>query len=288
MVTTTGRISPYCELVWALKPLQNSMMLTPCWPRAGPTGGEAFALPAGICSFTIAWTFFAMGSEPLHLVVLELHRRHTSEDGHHHLELAALRVEIVDAALEVHERPLDDPHLVPLLEGGLELGLLGALLHLLQDPFHLFRGKSHRLRPRPHEARDLGGGAHEVPRVVGELHLHEEIPGEELLLRLDLLALPDLADLLRGNDHASEAVLKVEDLRPRLDGRRHLVLEPRVGVDDEPLLRRRARLAHQLCTSVARTSPIAAPDPRSRKAPRPPRRETPRGSPPPLAPPRWS
>ena len=54
MVTTTGRIRPSWLPVWALKPLQNSMMLTPCWPSAGPTGGEGLALPAGICSFTIA------------------------------------------------------------------------------------------------------------------------------------------------------------------------------------------------------------------------------------------
>ena len=46
--------------VCALNPLQNSMMLTPCWPSAGPTGGEGFALPAGIWSFTIAWIFLAI------------------------------------------------------------------------------------------------------------------------------------------------------------------------------------------------------------------------------------
>src|SRR5206468_856475 len=110
MVTTTGRMSPSCAWVWALKPLQNSMILTPCWPRAGPTGGEGLALPAGICSLTIACTFFAM-SEPLDLVVLELHGGQPSEDGHHDLQLAPLGVEIVDRPLEVHEGPLDHPHL---------------------------------------------------------------------------------------------------------------------------------------------------------------------------------
>ena len=29
---------------------QIGMMLTPFWPRAGPTGGAGVALPAGICS----------------------------------------------------------------------------------------------------------------------------------------------------------------------------------------------------------------------------------------------
>src|SRR5215475_15207965 len=107
-------MSPSWEPVWALKPLQNSMMFTPCWPSAGPTGGEGLALPAGICSFTIACTFFAM-SEPLDLVVLEFDGGEATEDRHHHLELAALRIQIVDGALEVDEGPLDDPHLVPLL-----------------------------------------------------------------------------------------------------------------------------------------------------------------------------
>src|SRR6266851_1504466 len=136
-------MSPSWLLVWALKPLQNSMMLTPCWPRAGPTGGDGLAFPAVIWSLTIAWTFFAM-LEPLHLVVLELDGREAPEDRHHDLELAPLRVQVVDRALEVHERSLDHPHLVALLEGRLELRLLGAFLHLPQDPLHLFGRQRHR------------------------------------------------------------------------------------------------------------------------------------------------
>src|SRR6266853_860715 len=210
-------MSPSWLLVWALKPLQNSMMLTPCWPRAGPTGGDGLAFPAVIWSFTIAWTFFAM-LEPLHLVVLELDGREAPEDRHHDLELAPLRVQVVDRALEVHERSLDHPHLVALLEGRLELRLLGAFLHLPQDP----------------------------------LHLHQEVPGEELLLGLDLLALADLPHLFRRHDHAPDHVLEPEDPGPRLDAGRDLVLEARVGVDHEPLLGRRPRLAHFRITPTRR------------------------------------
>ena len=36
--------------VAALKALQNSMMLRPRWPRAGPIGGDGVAEPAGTCS----------------------------------------------------------------------------------------------------------------------------------------------------------------------------------------------------------------------------------------------
>ena len=47
----------------ALNSLQNCMMFRPCWPSAGPTGGDGFALPAGHCSLMSAVTFF-MTLEP--------------------------------------------------------------------------------------------------------------------------------------------------------------------------------------------------------------------------------
>src|ERR1039457_375822 len=42
-VITTGVIVPSSACVLALNALQNSMILTPCWPRAGPMGGGGFA-----------------------------------------------------------------------------------------------------------------------------------------------------------------------------------------------------------------------------------------------------
>ena len=52
MVMTTGMGAPFSSFwVWALKALQNSMMLRPRWPSAGPIGGDGFAEPAGTCSF---------------------------------------------------------------------------------------------------------------------------------------------------------------------------------------------------------------------------------------------
>src|SRR6266849_704364 len=216
-----------------------------------PHGRRRVGLARGNLQLHHRLDFLRHALEPLHLVVLELDRGHPSEDGHHHLELAALRIEVVNGALEIHKRPLDDPHLVALLEGRLELGLLRPLLHLLEDPLDLLGGQGHGLGARADEARHLRRRAHEVPRVVGQLHLHEQVAGKELLLRLDLLALPDLAHLLRGHDDAPEEILEAEDLGPRLDGRRHLVLEPRIGVDDEPLLRGRARLTHACRTPIA-------------------------------------
>src|SRR3974390_1360830 len=46
--------------VCALNALQNSMMLRPRCPGAGPMGGEGFPAPAGTCNFRYPVTFFAM------------------------------------------------------------------------------------------------------------------------------------------------------------------------------------------------------------------------------------
>src|SRR4051794_5761878 len=61
-VMTTGIVVPMSPCVWALNALTNSMMLIPCWPRAGPTGGAGEAWPPGACSFMVVRTFFAMKS----------------------------------------------------------------------------------------------------------------------------------------------------------------------------------------------------------------------------------
>src|ERR687888_1678373 len=155
MVTTTGRIRPSCPCVWALNPLQNSMMFTPCWPSAGPTGGEGFAFPAAICSLTIAWTFFIYDalSQPLHLVVFELDRGRPPEHRHHDLHAAAFRIDVLHRALKVDEGAVDDADLVPPLEDRLRLGLLSAGLHLTHDLVHLIGAERDRARSGTHEAR---------------------------------------------------------------------------------------------------------------------------------------
>ena len=58
---STGTMSPRWASVAALYCLQNSMMLTPCWPRAGPTGGAGVAAPALICSLMTPASFFLGG-----------------------------------------------------------------------------------------------------------------------------------------------------------------------------------------------------------------------------------
>src|SRR5690554_1733422 len=59
-VITTGNTLPGLSCVRALNCLQNSMILTPLAPNAGPTGGDGFAAPPFTCNFTNALTSFAM------------------------------------------------------------------------------------------------------------------------------------------------------------------------------------------------------------------------------------
>src|SRR5438552_18531915 len=95
---------PFSCAVCALNALQNSMMLTPCWPSAGPTGGAGFACPPGICSLISVRTFLATSIQLLHLVEGQLHRNLALEDVHEHLQLLLIRVDVDDLAVEVRER----------------------------------------------------------------------------------------------------------------------------------------------------------------------------------------
>src|SRR5262249_5776460 len=59
-VITTGIVISPMLAVLALKVLQNSIMLTPCWPRAGPIGGAGLPLPEGHCSLISEVIFLAI------------------------------------------------------------------------------------------------------------------------------------------------------------------------------------------------------------------------------------
>ena len=69
-VITTGIVVPMSSDVWALNALTNSMMLMPCWPSAGPTGGAGEAWPPGACSLMVVSTSWPL--DLLHLVVADL------------------------------------------------------------------------------------------------------------------------------------------------------------------------------------------------------------------------
>src|SRR6188768_3920192 len=243
-------IRPSWPAVFALKFLQKSMMLTPWGPSAVPTGGAGVALPAAIWSLTWACTFFAIrlsvclpaAREPpvclelLDLQEIQFDRRRAAENRDHHLEGALLGVHFVDEAVEVRERPLVDAHLIALFEAVLRLRLLRRDGHLQEDLIDLLTGERRRLGAGPDEAGHLRRVLHDVPRLVGHVHLDEQVAGEEALRADDLAAAAHLDHVLGRNQDLAELVAEAVGLDALLERLLHLLLEPRVGVHDEPLL----------------------------------------------------
>src|SRR5438270_12973399 len=134
-------MSPRWDSVAALYCLQKSMMLTPCWPSAGPTGGAGVAAPALICSLMRPETFFFGGmcgsSDLRNLAERELDRCLPAEDGHEDLQPLGLRVDLVDGGWQRRERSVHDGDRLPDREVDdlRSLGLLG-LLRLRREELH--------------------------------------------------------------------------------------------------------------------------------------------------------
>src|ERR1700760_3943085 len=83
------------------------MMLTPCWPRAGPTGGAGLAAPAWICSLMIAASFFFGGMTSLLFGWLAPRQRRRGW-----LELGNLAERQLDRSLAAEDRDQDVQFLV--------------------------------------------------------------------------------------------------------------------------------------------------------------------------------
>src|SRR5439155_4002319 len=112
----------------------------------------------------------------LDLKKVELHRRLSAEHVDQHLQLALLRVDLIDLAVEVGERSVDHAHRLADLE--LDANLRRLLLHLLLDGANLFLLQRHRAVRGTHEARDAGRVANDEPRLVGHHHAHEDVAGK--------------------------------------------------------------------------------------------------------------
>src|SRR5882762_5755178 len=224
-VMTTGITSPAWCWVRALNCLQNSMMLMPCWPSAGPTGGAGVALPALHCSFTIAWMRLAIENAPLNglnLKEVQLHRRCTAEDAHHDLDLAPLVVDFVDDAREGAERTVHHADVIadPERHARDRLGL--GRLHLPEDAPDLVLLQRDRALTGADEARHAGDVLHQVARLVVQLHLDHHVGREGLPLRDLPLPVLHLGVVLGRDEDLAEMVLERRGMDRLLEIRLHL------------------------------------------------------------------
>src|SRR5215470_1673668 len=109
---TTGMTMPTSFFVTALNSLQNAMMVTPCWPSAGPTGGAGLACPAGICHLICPVIFFAIFQRLttpvgdlafLHLPIFQFNRCVSAENINGNFQLTPFRFHFLNDATEIKE-----------------------------------------------------------------------------------------------------------------------------------------------------------------------------------------
>src|SRR5690606_9726144 len=154
------------------------------------------------------WTAVAARSVSLQLRVVELHRRRSAEEADLDLHLALVGVDLLDRTAEIGERTLRDLHdladperdLLPRLE------LLG-LGREAEDLVHLLLTQRLRLLARAHELDHALDAVDQVRGPLVEDHLHEHIARVEAPGDRDPLAVPDLHDVLRGNDDVLDLLL---------------------------------------------------------------------------------
>src|SRR5215469_12868227 len=263
--------------VAALYCLTKSMMLTPCGPSAVPTGGAGVAAPAFSCTLTIAAIFFFLGAisgslphclvrsglfptwtalDLADLLERKLHRRLPAADRHEYLELLGIGVYLVHRGRQGREWPVHYRNRLADLEvhrgGPHRLGLLGCLLlrHRREQVGDLVQAQRRRTTRQADETGHARSVPHGRPGLVGEIHPHQDVAGQHLLLHLLALAGLDLDDLVRGDLDLEDELLHVERLRPALQVGPHPVLVARVGMHHIPVARQRAELGLELLDGV--------------------------------------
>src|SRR5919201_5525041 len=212
-------------------------MLTPCWPRAGPTGGAGVALPAGSCNLTIALTRLATNNllQLLDLEEIELHGCLAAEECDQHLELVALRHHLIHDAQELREGSVDDLDVFALLKGHGNRRLFLRRHVELEDAAHLALLQRDRLGARGDETGHTGSVAHDVPGLVVHDHLHQHIAGKDLALHGVALAMLDLDLIFHRHDHLKDAIGHAHGFDAMFEILLYLIFVACIRVDDVPL-----------------------------------------------------
>ena len=118
-------------------------------------------------------------------------------------------------------------------------GFSAAVFTCVENLLDFVLAQRRRLRARADKAGDLRRVLHHVPRVVGHVHLDQDVAGEKPLRRHDLLAAAHLDDVLGRDQHFADVALQPVRLHTLLQRLGDLLLEARVRVNDVPVLARR-------------------------------------------------
>src|SRR3989344_5308927 len=169
----------------------------------------------------------------LNLQKVQLNRRFASEQGHEHLDLAAVLVNLRNLAFLLLKRSVgDDDHLAHLK---VNLVFCRVGIHSPEKLIHFFFIKRHRKNTRPHETRHARGGPDYIPRIVGHDHVHEDIARVNLFFFLHALAALDFYFLLGWHDDIKNLVLHSQGLYALTEVPNNGVFIPRIGMNPVPV-----------------------------------------------------
>jgi hypothetical protein len=120
-----------------------------------------------------------------------------TKEAHRHAHLPLIRQYLFNGATEVGERPLGDLYHLSNEERDLFLGLrLGNRFGDAEQAVHLVLPEGLRHLPRAHELDHTLDAVHHVQGFLAHRHLDQHVPGVELALDVDLLAVLDLDHIL--------------------------------------------------------------------------------------------
>src|SRR5215469_637151 len=181
------------------------------------------------------------GADLADLIEGQLDRSFPAEDRDEHLELLGVGVDLVDRGRQRRERPVHHGNRLADLEvdrrGADRFGLLRGLLgrHRRQQAGDFIQAQRRRAARQTHEAGHTRRVPDRGPRLVRQVHAHQDVARQHLFLDLLALAGFDLHDLMRRHLDLEDVLLHVEGLSPALQVRPHPVLVTGVGVHHVPV-----------------------------------------------------
>src|SRR5215475_11309044 len=161
----------------------------------------------------------------VHLRELDLDWSGSTEDADHDLEGLLVFVDLVHCSGEVGKRPFVNANLLALVELDLQCRLVLRYIRAEQDRADLLLGESDRIVARAEEARNPGRVLNDVPQVVVEIHLDQNVAREENALDGVLLAVAQLRHGLGRNHDPADLVLQTEGGDAALKRLAHLALK---------------------------------------------------------------
>ena len=155
-----------------------------------------------------------------HLIEIDLDRGGAAKNTDKHLELATFVADLVDHTTEVAERTFDDHHLLLPNKFFFHAGLLETAIDLFLDRHQLFVAEWYRrnitvffVMLAPYETSDSVGRDDQVPEILLQVHVQQQIAWEILLRDNTLLPTLAASDLFRRNEDFSDQMLKSLDLQ---------------------------------------------------------------------------